>query len=196
MTDNLDVLPLLHVVTVDPTSNGGILVHGHLDHWKDLAGSLWFWLWPSDTEAIIPSVDKLDELTGEVSLLIDKEDVRDTIRSDVSLHWLIPAHQAYHVSMILQGKWSKRELKAQDAVHFKQDQAHGWTRVDMPLPEGAVQTGVQAGGWDHEHCEICNGRISEDDYSFGYVDEREHWLCPPCYERWAVPRSLVFLAPK
>lgn len=48
------------------------------------------------------------------------------------------------------------------------------------------------GGWDHEHCEICNGHIDADD-RIGFVDARGLWLCAKCHEAFAVPHDLQFV---
>ena len=52
---------------------------------------------------------------------------------------------------------------------------------------------VVKGGWDHEHCEICLERISEDENPFGYVDQNDKWICETCYEKYVVPGSLGFI---
>ncbi len=35
------------------------------------------------------------------------------------------------------------------------------------------------GGWDHEHCAICNGHIDEA-HPLAYVDDSDIWLCDRC----------------
>jgi hypothetical protein len=52
---------------------------------------------------------------------------------------------------------------------------------------------VRDGGWDHEHCELCEAHIGGSGDPHGFVDPEEHWLCRTCHERYAVPRDLSFL---
>jgi len=49
------------------------------------------------------------------------------------------------------------------------------------LPEGLV-----AGGWDHEHCELCGGHI--DPAQVGYLDRGGNWACATCYQRYIRPQ--------
>jgi len=64
-------------------------------------------------------------------------------------------------------------------------------------PEGrtilpyAGPDGIIKGGWDHEHCELCNAHIEADTY--GYLDLGEHWVCVGCYERFVMNHDLSFM---
>ena len=195
MGDVLSVLPLFHVLDVVRSADGTAVVQGRLDNcFIKNDGPRWFWLWPSENDAITPSMKDLDETSGKVTIIIDHSDMRDSIRAGATLHWLTPYWQAYHVPMILAGQWTKLEFKAEDAIRFAMNGWQGWARHDGAIPEGAVRTGVESGGWDHEHCEICNSRIGYEGSPVGYIDADEHWLCPNCYDKWAVTRSLGFLA--
>jgi hypothetical protein len=48
------------------------------------------------------------------------------------------------------------------------------------------------GGWDHEHCRICNEVLCAKGChaSVGYRNEADHWVCEQCYEKWMVPKCL------
>jgi len=56
---------------------------------------------------------------------------------------------------------------------------------DKHLPEGAVPDNT---AWEHEHCELCWTKISENvnDQQEGYTDEEE-WVCIQCYARYIAP---------
>ena len=51
---------------------------------------------------------------------------------------------------------------------------------------------IREGAWDHEHCALCNVHIDAGSPQ-GYIDPKENWLCPDCYERYALPRDLSFV---
>jgi hypothetical protein len=51
--------------------------------------------------------------------------------------------------------------------------------------------GVIPSGWDHEHCELCNGHIDAGDV--GYLDLSEHWVCKVCYTKYVSTHDLSFL---
>ena len=95
--------------------------------------------------------------------------------------------------MILAGRWEPRTFSAAPAQYFRLGGATGWQPVGEALPHGAEDLGVRDGGWDHEHCELCNAHIGGTSDPHGYVDPEEHWLCPPCYQRYAVARDLAFV---
>ena len=190
MTTGLEVLPRFRVATVSTLESGDVLAWGELEGWDPANGPKWLWLWLSDEQVVTPMV--VDE-GQDVALQIAAEDIRAPVRAGASLPWLHSYWQAYHVAMIRNGEWQSRAFVARDALHFELGGAHGWNPVEGGLPEGAVSKGVEPGGWDHEHCEICNARIGHKGSERGYVDSDDHWLCPDCYKRWAEPRDYGFL---
>jgi hypothetical protein len=60
-------------------------------------------------------------------------------------------------------------------------------------PDGRVEN--VKGGWDHEHCRICFQNISlfEAENQFGYVNQKDDWLCESCYQKYAANKSLGFI---
>jgi hypothetical protein len=61
---------------------------------------------------------------------------------------------------------------------------------DSILPKATPECIVPA-GWDHEHCELCNGHIDAGDV--GYIDLGEHWVCKVCYTKYVLTNDLSFL---
>jgi hypothetical protein len=51
---------------------------------------------------------------------------------------------------------------------------------------------VVSGGWDHEHCEICNRKIGRGGEPEGFFSPPAAWVCRECYNGFVVPRSLGF----
>jgi hypothetical protein len=194
MNDPLSVLPLFHVLTVDDGDPSQIRVVGRFENCTlDADGITWFYLWLSATEAILPSLVELDKESGSAVISISPEDMRDTIRPGSALHWLDPYWREYHVTMILEGQWKRIDFIAEDAIHFEKGGKRGWAPLGATIPDGFVQTHIEKGGWDHEHCEICNSHIGSEGSAVGYKDENNRWLCPECHDKWAAPRSLGFL---
>jgi hypothetical protein len=61
---------------------------------------------------------------------------------------------------------------------------------------------IRTGGWDHEHCLICESAIGQDvprgyrESSFaGGPNSIGVWLCEACFERYAGPGDFSFLLP-
>jgi hypothetical protein len=52
---------------------------------------------------------------------------------------------------------------------------------------------VVRGGWDHEHCELCRGKIGVGGAPVGYRDNDDQWLCESCYDHYAKQHDLSFL---
>jgi hypothetical protein len=58
---------------------------------------------------------------------------------------------------------------------------------DVPLGGKVV-----AGGWDHEHCNVCGAKIGHCGAASGYFSEPASWVCEACYATFVMPRSLAF----
>lgn len=84
--------------------------------------------------------------------------------------------------------WRAREFHASDAVWFE----HSRTMCPLSgeIPAGGV---LVKGGWDHEHCEICSEKISQQTSPVGVFAEPGHWICDDCYQRFVLSRSLAFI---
>ncbi len=85
--------------------------------------------------------------------------------------------------------WTLTKYKAADGYWIVEDgyRMLGKVTPGRELPPGAV---IQENAWDHEHCALCWGKISEyeNDSPEGYTDGK-HWICPPCYEKHILPRE-------
>ena len=175
MNDSLQDLPVLQIIGVTP-NDAGAIIRGKLEGWSHSSdGSTWFWLWVSDTEAIIPVIQALDFPSGMATVLVSKSEMRETIRPGATLHWMSSYWRHCHVTMIRDGNWNKREFKPDDAIHFELDGKKGSISIRSTIPEGARQTHIESRGWDHEHCEICSGTIGGRGSSFGYINEKQMW---------------------
>ena len=53
-----------------------------------------------------------------------------------------------------------------------------WPYTGGPVPDGCA---VEPGGWDHEHCDACNGHINTGTSFWQTADEPCRWLCPDCH---------------
>jgi hypothetical protein len=135
-----------------------------------------------------------------------------------ALFYLSPRWQAFNVWMVLDPSWGwKRTLfEGIDAVAeeyaapdvsivdgrevkiwTKLERADGAGRQSRYYPEDNQigppdpNTRVVPGGWDHEHCALCNEHIEAG--QFGFRDPGERWMCEKCYQRYVVPRDLSFV---
>jgi hypothetical protein len=163
MNDPFFELPILQVAEVEPSDGGGAIVRGRLSGARLDADLNWPFLWTGAADTPTVAIRSLDANSGAVEIIIEAEDLRDTIQPGAALHWST-YHQAWHADIILAGRWTRQDF----------------------TPE------VQDSFW-HEHSEICSARIGDPDATFGYVDDNDAWLCPECYETWAVSRSLGFM---
>jgi len=87
--------------------------------------------------------------------------------------------------------WHRKTFQAVDMVVYPSE---GGCRMAIPAtPENKDGQEVIPGGWDHEHCEICNQKIGFGGEPEGYVDDSKSWICEGCYRDYVVPRSLAFV---
>ena len=105
----------------------------------------------------------------------------------------------YHVWAIEAGlrEWQEAIFASTDAVVDRVQGSDGsWlTRLREASPEHGLDSGarIQAGGWDHEHCMLCDARIEPDDRYFRNLQpEYEAFLCVGCYERHVPAADISF----
>jgi hypothetical protein len=87
--------------------------------------------------------------------------------------------------------WRRFELQPTDAQYFRQGDVVGWREVGSELPEGAASIGVKPGGWDHEHCDLCDAHIDARN-PIGYTNDDGYFLCSRCYERYGTTHDVSF----
>jgi hypothetical protein len=189
---------------------------GGCDEIIEEIGSDWFWLLFGRRGFLRPMVKSFDKETGTAILdCLEDEEPNGVGRE---LAYLSPRWQAFHVWMVFDPawRWERKQFQGIDAVAEDYEakdasiidgrEVRVWTRMeptgagrgqsrhypaaDQALP---VRTGTRliSGGWDHEHCELCNEHI--DAAMFGYCDLSGHWMCEKCYERYVVPHDLAFV---
>ena len=88
--------------------------------------------------------------------------------------------------------WVKERFKPQNAQSFIQNGVKGWCKVGQKIPEGAKIGDIILGGWDHEHCSICNAKIGSGGERDCYRDEDMFWLCVSCFDKYASRNDLSF----
>lgn len=176
----------------------------------------WFWLLFGERDYLCVQWKSQDDATLAAVLTGCEKDVPDVVGA--TLYYLSPYWQGFHVWMVLdpQWGWQRAQFEASDAVaddFESQDiaivggrEVKRWTkleRVDKKgdsirhypandnVPVSEPQSRVVPGGWDHEHCELCNTHIDPGD--FGYCDPDDRWMCEACYEKYVIPRDLSFV---
>jgi len=88
--------------------------------------------------------------------------------------------------------WRRFIFQPTDAVHFLLGTAAGWQEVGGELPTSAVESGVESGGWNHEHCSLCGSYIDVDSPT-GYADDNGLFLCAVCYDKYAAHHDVSFV---
>lgn len=192
---NLSDLPQFTIDEVHATAGDaeGRLVgrFSHLEGVHDNRG----WLYRIDRPSIIGDLAVVPTMAGEpVSFVSPDPELVVELHPGEAYAWIDGFWQAYHITMILAGRWQPRTFVSLPARYFRLGGLTGWQRDDQPLLDGAEGLGVREGGWDHEHCELCNTHIGGPGDPHGFVDPEERWLCARCYDRYAVPRDLAFVA--
>jgi hypothetical protein len=86
--------------------------------------------------------------------------------------------------------WKRVRFEPSDMVRFP-SVGGGWMgcREAPNAPPGGK---VLTGGWDHEHCNICQKKIGFGGYPTGFFSPPDKWVCVDCYENFVATRSLAF----
>jgi hypothetical protein len=64
--------------------------------------------------------------------------------------------------------------------------SNGESNLPAVGPDGIIK-----GGWNHEHCDICNSHIESGQYEFR--DLGGHTVCERCHFEYVIPHDLSFL---
>jgi hypothetical protein len=161
----------------------------------------------------------LDSTAGTGLFQTSEESMPEVV--GLELAYLGAKWEPYHVWMVAEPrwKWSKTLFHAADAISRvvkengisvvegeeikewievrRKEKASGLSRFYPVFPSGKTKLpaieadGLIKGGWDHAHCELCNGHVDAEKY--GYVDLGEHWVCEACYTKYVVSHDLSFL---
>ncbi|MEZ5962501.1 MAG: hypothetical protein R3F56_01525 [Planctomycetota bacterium] len=76
-----------------------------------------------------------------------------------------------------------------DQLELAQDRARAWTPRQF-APRDALlfyrdgTASTVPGGWDHEHCELCRGKIDTGTVGAYCDSDTDDWLCGPCYDAY------------
>ena len=83
-------------------------------------------------------------------------------------------------------RWCEQVFQPSDAILFHDGKGR---RKKLPGEAEVAGERVLPGGWEHEHCSLCEQTISQDegDEHSGYTDGRD-WLCRACYQDFIAPR--------
>ena len=91
-------------------------------------------------------------------------------------------------------EWDRQKFSKKDGYEFD---FLGKKMISKDKKKPGFATGgdgnVQEGGWNHEHCEICEATISEYVNIFGYVSNDGKWVCEKCYQIFIKPINISFI---
>jgi hypothetical protein len=133
---------------------------------------------------------RVDSATGAVRVQLD--DATDVTALKVGESYpFIDSYWGRQAELVLDKarSWRRRAFQPVDAFRYGGDAQRIMSKAEPGREGGALVPG----GWDHEHCEVCNQTIRERGPSVGWVSEPDRWLCEGCYEKYVVPRSIEFV---
>ncbi|MGC1258302.1 MAG: hypothetical protein WA867_22290 [Candidatus Acidiferrales bacterium] len=217
----LEDFPKFEVLTVrrGETSATGYTrfeLDGQFDRIIDGIDPHWFWLLMREHNSLCATLKSLNK-ESKAALLTCDEKTEPNVAGQ-TLFYLSPYWQAQNVWMILDPNWGwkRTQFDGRDAVASDYEakdisivdgrEVKIWTKLEpadrtdgtsrhFPAADQNQRPNatprIIAGGWDHQHCDLCKSHI--DAIEFGYRDPQEHWLCNRCYERYVVPHDLSFV---
>jgi hypothetical protein len=139
----------------------------------------------SDEDVIAGSCIGYDLTDGSaVFVLNDKQDAGYLVVGDD--YRFLDNYWGERVALVLDRslKWSRREFTPQDAVK----QGNEYSKASSSSTGEIIKD-----GWEHEHCSICWEEIAQHAENFGYVNQRNDWVCEKCYSEYVGPNTISFL---
>jgi hypothetical protein len=136
-----------------------------------------------------------NELEGEASFATDEKQRPDVI--GIALAQLSSYWRPHQIWMIEEGPagWTEQVFSASDAVedHVIGTDGQSWRRLrkapSVLLPDSSNR--IVPGGWDHEHCSVCNTHVDPNDRFF-YSPNHNEYLCVSCYEKYVPEHDISF----
>ncbi|MGH9565237.1 MAG: hypothetical protein ACRD4F_19080 [Candidatus Angelobacter sp.] len=171
----------------------GTNLAGHFDSVKGVAAGR-CWLLLPERHALIGDMEKFDAQTN-FAIFNSADDCSHVVIGQ-KMPYLSGYWQAYHVWMILDDSpWDKVCFQVVDAVSesFTAEDGKSYRKlsklkIGQELPTDAL---LVSGGWDHEHCELCNTHIDPADLAYTNADGL--WVCVSCFENYVSPKNLSFV---
>jgi hypothetical protein len=186
----LEDLPSMTIESIERNADGAV-VRGHFDRIDGVGGSGWFRV--SSQHFFVASLEQIDPSSGGVAVSLTREE-DDGLSIGQRLPWFDGRWPAPVVQAIVDESygWKPVVFKASTAVHFQLGNKRGWGKKGTPLINGEVVVRHEPGGWDHEHCSVCDDRIdTEKPQAYTTADGR-WWLCAECYDRYARTQDVSF----
>jgi hypothetical protein len=191
-------------------------IEGTFDRIIPKSAVTWFWLLFGERDCLCVQWKSQEDADLSAVLVGCQRNIPEVVGA--TLHYLNPYWQAFNIWMVLDSQWGwqRVKLEAMDAVAdnfeakdvsivdgrevkcwttLKRADNRGHSSRHYPASEeGNGSEGgsrLVPGGWDHEHCALCNAHINVGD--FGYRDPDDRWMCEACYEKYVIPRDLSFV---
>jgi len=164
-----------------------------------------YWLYiDGELCSVIVDITRIDQRLSTALLEGHTSDVDRALRVGESYPIITDFWNPYVYAAVLDENrvWTKTSFKA---IGSFESAMHGYSVRSSPARPGLTRIYPSAaagsddsvrivdGGWDHEHCTICNRHIDTDN-PIGYVDNDSSWLCVKCHETFAVYHDLKFIA--
>lgn len=183
-------LPAMLVEKIEKTANG-LRVHGRFDRLIGVSESGCFRF--KRGEYAWANLKAINKVFGTVLVTDDRDPDIGRLRVGERYIWFDDYWQAPLIEAIADNghEWRQFTHEPSDSVQFRQGTVIGWQKADQPLPNDAVYLGKKSGGWDHEHCGLCNSPIDAD-HPIGYTDDDSNFLCSICYTKYGATHDVSF----
>jgi hypothetical protein len=191
-------------------------IEGTFDRVIEKSPATWCWLLVGERDCLCVQWKSQDETALSAVFVGYEKDIPDVVGA--TLYYLSPYWQAFNIWMVLDSQWGwervkcepidavaddfetqdvsivdGREVKRWTTLKRADNRGHSTRHYPVNVDGSGVEAGsrVVPGGWDHEHCALCDAHINAGD--FGYCDPDDRWMCEACYEKYVIPRDLAFV---
>jgi hypothetical protein len=182
------------------------VLRGKLNRERGIPVDTWCFLLLPEQESLTGTFTLSDENAGIASFVAferKKPDVVGLTLTQLGSYW-----RPYQIWMVEDGpdNWSEQVFSASDAIlePFIEPDGTAWRRLakasTVPAEQSSIrlmtgngdQVRIVPGGWDHEHCSLCNTHIDPGDRFFHNPAYKE-FLCTTCYKQYVPERDIGFV---
>jgi hypothetical protein len=187
------MLPQFEVLAVEE-DRSELVITGQFEELRGVREGL-SWLLPREERSVVGRTENLLPTRRTATFRVHRSDWDPSIRIGRVLPWLDGYWDVRQIWLVLDRRrhWTLRPFVESDArvLEWKGRRAIG--PVDQAVPEGATTSGTLPGGWDHEHCGICQTTIGHGGDPDGFADDEGHWVCRKCFTRYVQRHDISFV---
>ncbi len=192
MAKGLEDLPQFTVRSIQADGEK-VLLKGWFDRIDGVHTDGWDYLYAFGPPYLAAEVVNFDSKSNEADYHVFRDAAAGKdLRPGNVLCWISACWKPAVIDAVLdvQYEWTPQKFVAQDAFSWRQENLRVVAPISQEPPADVTDYTRVEKGWDHDHCGLCNTRISAGDQ---YYERKQTFICSKCFEKFVRTHDLSFL---